>query len=175
MTDDPSAGQDDTPADAPEVMPQGPPVKMNLGFYAALLLIGILVLMVVVLNYPAAKANAGILMTKTNWTLASLADSTGILIPAQSGTGVTAQFDREGRMNGNTGCNGYAATYQTHDYSINISGISQTKMFCHGPGVMEQEMAFLADLPKVSSFRVSESTLKCYDAAGKTVLVFVPG
>jgi heat shock protein HslJ len=147
---------------------------MGRGFYASLGLILLLVLMVVILNYPAAKANAGVMMAGTNWTLQSLVDSTGVLIPAQSGTEVTAQFDREGRMNGNAGCNGYFAAYQTRDYSINITGISQTKMFCHGPGVMEQESAFLADLSEVSSFRVSESSLKFYDAAGKIVLTFVP-
>jgi hypothetical protein len=47
-------------------------------------------------------------------------------------------------------------------------------MFCQGPGVMEQESAFLTDLTRVSLFRVSESSLKFYDAAGKTVLVFGP-
>jgi hypothetical protein len=47
-------------------------------------------------------------------------------------------------------------------------------MGCYDTGIMEQESANLADLSKVSSFRVSESALKFYDAAGKVVLVFVP-
>jgi heat shock protein HslJ len=174
MTDDPGADPDDSSPDAWEIMPQGPPEKMGLSFYAALLLIGVLVLMVVIINYPAARANAGMEMTRVNWTLQSLVDNTGILIPAQTGTEVTALFDREGHASGSAGCNRYTATYQARDYSINISGTSSTKMFCHSPGVMEQEMAFLADLPKVSSFRISESSLKFYDGAGKTVLVFVP-
>jgi heat shock protein HslJ len=174
MTDDSTAGAGDFPDD-PDKSPDKPPEKMGLSFYAALGLIGLLVLMVVVINYPAARANAGMVMTQTTWTLQSLVDSTGILIPAQSGTEVTAVFDREGRMSGNAGCNRYFANYQTRDYSINISGTSSTKMFCNSPGVMEQESAFLGDVSKASSFRVSESSLKFYDAAGKTVIVFVPG
>jgi heat shock protein HslJ len=174
MTDDLPADPDEAVGDDTDNTPAGPPEKMGLLFYASLALIGILVLMVIVLNYPAAQANAGMMMTKTNWTLQSLMDSTGILIPARSGTDVTAMFDREGRMSGNAGCNGYSASYQARDYSINISGTSSTKMFCHGPGVMEQESAFLADLSKASSFRVGDSYLKLYDASGKTVLVFVP-
>jgi hypothetical protein len=39
---------------------------------------------------------------------------------------------------------------------------------------MEQESAFLTDLSLATSFRVSESSLKFYDANGKAVLVFIP-
>ncbi len=175
MADDPGAGPEETVTADQENHPSGPPEKMGPAFYAALALVGCLVLMVVVLNYPAARANAGTMMTQTNWTLQSLTDSTGILIPAQSGTPVTAMFDSGGRMNGNAGCNSYTSAYQTRDYSITISGTSSTKMFCQGPGVMEQESAFLANLNKASSFRVSDSYLKFYDPSGKTVLVFGPG
>jgi len=175
MTDDPPAGPGNEALDDQETTLSGPPEKMGIAFYASLVLIGILVLMVVVLNYPAAQANSGMAITQANWTLQSLMDNTGILIPARSGTEVTAMFDREGRMSGNAGCNWYSAGYQARDYSINITGTASTKMFCHGPGIMEQESAFLADLSKASSFRFSGSSLKFYDASGKTVLVFVPG
>jgi heat shock protein HslJ len=174
MTDDPPAEYGDEAPDDQDTGPSGPPEKMGLAFYASVALIGVLVLMVVILNYPAARANAGTVMTETNWTLQSLMDATGVLIPARSGTGVTARFDREGRMSGSAGCNGYGAQFQTRDYSINITGVSSTLMYCGSPGIMEQESAFLADLSKASSFRVSESSLKFYDARGKTVLAFVP-
>jgi heat shock protein HslJ len=147
---------------------------MGLSFYAAVAFIGLLVLMIVFLNEPAVRANAGRVMTQTNWTLQSYTDVTGIHIPVISGSNVTARFDRDGRVTGSAGCNGYSAAFETLDYSINISGTSSTKMFCQGPGVMEQESAFLTDLTRVSLFRVSESSLKFYDAAGKTVLVFGP-
>jgi heat shock protein HslJ len=173
MTDDPHELPGDTTADDESNPPDIPPEEMSRGFYAGLALIGILLLMILAFNYPAARANAGMEMTRVNWTLESLVDNTGILIPAaQSGTGITAVFDREGHMNGYAGCNRYFATYQTREYSVNISDISSTKMFCQGPGVMQQESAFLADLSKASSFRVSEHALKFYDAAGKPVLTF---
>jgi heat shock protein HslJ len=174
MTDEPPEDSGDIAADDKEATPSGPPEKMGPAFYASLALIGILVLMVVILNYPAAKANAGMELSRSTWTLESLVDSTGIIIPARSGTEVTAQFDREGRISGNAGCNRYGATYQTRDYTINFTDTSSTKMFCPEPGVMDQESAFLADLSAVTSFRVSGSTLKMFNAAGKTVLVFAP-
>jgi heat shock protein HslJ len=168
----PEAG--DSPLGGPDNSPDLPEEKMGLGFYAALALIGLLVLMVVVLNFPAERENAGLTMTRTTWTLQSLVDNTGTLNPARNGTSVTAMFDREGRMSGNAGCNLYTARYQTLEYSINITGMSSTKMVCHGPGVMEQESALLGDISGVVSFRISESSLKFYDATGKTVLIFVP-
>jgi heat shock protein HslJ len=174
MTDDPPADPDTIFQDSPDNAPPAPPQKMGLSFYLTLALIGFLVLMVVFLNEPAARANAGMVMTQTNWTLQSYTDATGIHIPVISGNKVTARFDKDARITGSAGCNWYSAAYQTLDYSINISGNSSTKMFCQGPGVMEQESAFLADLTRVSFFRVSETSLKFYDAAGKTVLVFVP-
>jgi len=174
MTDESPAGAGDSPPGSPDNLADRPPEKMGLGFYASLALIGCLVLMVLVLNYPAARANAGIMMARTNWTLQTYTDAAGSHIPAQSGTEVTAMFGSDGRMTGTSGRNRYFATYTTRDYQISITGIGSTKMFCHGPGIMEQESAFLEDLSETSSFRVSESSLKFYDANGKTVLFFVP-
>jgi heat shock protein HslJ len=174
MTDDPPAGSGDTAINDQETTPSVPPEKMGFAFYAALALIGLLVLMVVFLNYPAARANAGREMTKVNWTLQSYTDATGIHIPVISGSEVTARFGQDGRVTGRSGCNWYAATYTTKDYAINLSFESVTQMLCWDPGIMDQESAFLADLSRASSFRVSESSLKFYDAAGKAVLVFVP-
>jgi heat shock protein HslJ len=173
MTDDPAAGEDDAALNDQETAPSGPPAKRGFSFYAALALIGLLVLMLVFLNEPAAWANAGRVITQANWTLQSSTDTTGIHIPIISGSRVTVRFDKDGTLTGSAGCNRYTAAYQTREYSINISGTSSTKMFCHGPGVMELESAFLAVLPKVSFFRVSKSSLKFYEAFGKTVLVFV--
>jgi heat shock protein HslJ len=172
MTEDPGAG--DIIPDDEETTPSGPPEKMGLSFYAALALIVFLVLMVVFLNYPAVKANAGREMTLTNWTLQSSTGPTGITIPVINGSSVTARFGPDGRMTGRSGCNWYSALYTTRDYTVNLSLESVTSMLCRDPGIMDQETAFLAELSRASSFRVSESSLKFYDASGKTVLVFVP-
>jgi heat shock protein HslJ len=174
MTDESPPGSGDSSPGEPDDSPEVPPEKMGLAFYAALALIGCLVLMVVVLNYPAVKANAGTVMTRTNWTLQSYTDATGIHIPVITGSEVTVRFSPDGRVSGSAGCNLYFSTYTTNDYTITLSGESVTKMYCQEPGIMNQELAFLVDLSKASSFRVSGSSLKFYDDAGKTLLVFVP-
>jgi len=172
MTGDPAPGSCEGSLDDPEAVPAGPPEKMGRSFYAALALIGILVLMVVFLNQPAARANAGTVITETPWALRSYADATGTLVPVISGAEVNADFRRDGTLTGSAGCNRYAASYTTRDYGITVTNTSSTLMFCPGPGIMEQESAFLADLSGSSWFRVSGSSLKFYDASGKPVLVF---
>lgn len=182
MADGKSGMHGDLPENGPENLPVGDmelqsaesPEPVSRTFYLALVLIIVLVLMVVLINYPAAKANAGLALTKSDWALQSLVDNTGILIPALGGSEVTARFESSGNVSGHSGCNQYFATYQTQDYQITINGTGSTLMYCPNSGVMEQESAFLSDLSRSSSFRVSDSTLTIYDAAGKTLLVFVP-
>ena len=174
MADESAGAADDLAETGQEISAEASPEKPGRLFYLALALIVILVLMVVLINYPAAKANAGLTLARTNWTLTSLADRTGILVPAISGSDVTAQFSRAGRMGGRAGCSWYSALYTTKDYSINLTMESVADVKCWDPAVGEQEEEFLADLPAVSSFRVSDSELTFYDASGKTILVFVP-
>jgi heat shock protein HslJ len=175
MTDDPGMlPEPDAASSGEEDGPVGPPEKMNLAFYGALALIGFLVILVVFLNYPGARASAGTVMTATNWTLQSYTDRTGILVPAITGSGVTVRFRPDGSMQGSSGCNQYAAAYTTRDYAITIANATSTLMFCAAPGIMDQESAYLADLPKAVEFRVSDSYLKLYDREGKQVLAFIP-
>ncbi|OPX64613.1 META domain-containing protein [Methanoregula sp. PtaB.Bin085] len=173
MTDDLPAGADDAVSGDEENIPAGQTETMGYGFYAALGLIGILVLLI--LSHPLVlPVDSGLEMTKTNWTLLSYADAGGTLVPVINGSEMTARFDtREGRMSGRSGCNGYSALYTTKSNAITLSREIITDMRCDRPGIMEQESVFLADLSKVSSFRVSGSTLKMYDETGTTVFVFI--
>jgi len=151
-----------------------PPEKPGWGFYAALALVGLLVLMVVFLNYPAQKASAGAIMSRTCWTMQSYTDRTGILVPALTSPAVTAGFGSDGTLTGSGGCNRYTAHYTTKDYTMTISDTASTMMSCAAPGVMDQESAYLADLPRAASFRVDDSSLRIYDAGGRPVIIFVP-
>jgi heat shock protein HslJ len=102
-------------------------------------------------------------------------DTNGILIPVIRGSEVTARFNRsEGRMGGYSGCNWYSALYTINGSAVSMSHEFNTERGCYGAGVMEQESVFLADLSRPTTFSLSGSTLKFYDAAGKTVFVFVP-
>lgn len=149
-----------------------PPQKMDPAFYATLALVGVLILLIVVMNVPGIRASDGITLTRSDWTLQSYADVTRELVPAISGTAVTARFGTYGRLSGSAGCNQYAASYTTRDFAITISPPVVTMMYCKNPGVIQQESAYINDLAKAVELRVSESNLNLYDTTGKPQLVF---
>lgn len=115
---------------------------------------------------PAPEPLAG-----TDWRLDSLysGDAVASVI---SGTAVTALFDDGGRVSGSAGCNRYAGSYTVSGNSLVISSVSSTKMNCHGPGVMQQEDAFLAALQKAKGYSITGNRLTLTDAGGAPLLSF---
>ena len=170
----PEASHDKEPAETESPIPV-PAQPLGLKFYLALALVGLLVLLILFINIPGIRASAGVSMTRTNWTLQSYADSTGILVTVQPGTKITAVFDSDGRVTGSAGCNQYGAAYTVRDYAISISPPVSTKILCSSQFVMQQESDYLNDLSGVAELRISESGLRLFDTSGKPVLVFVKG
>ena len=173
MTDDPLGAPLDpktTEQDKPAVTQ---PQKMGLAFYGALALIGLLVFLIVFVNVPGIRASAGMLLTQNTWTLHSYINTSGVLIPAITGTPITAKFKIDGTVSGSAGCNRYSANYTTGDLAISISQPVMTEMYCENPLVMQQESAYLNNLLKSGEIRVSESNLNLYDKTGIPVLMFV--
>jgi heat shock protein HslJ len=172
MTDKPVEVAWDPEKSQPDNASTNPPQKMDPAFYAALVLVGVLVLLIVVMNVPGIRASAGITLTRSTWTLQSYADATGELVPVISGKQVTARFGSGGTLSGSAGCNQYAATYTTRDFAITISPAATTLMYCENSSVLQQESAYINDLPKAVELRISESNLNLYDNTGKPLLVF---
>jgi heat shock protein HslJ len=146
--------------------------KMGRGFYLALGLVVLLVVLILVLNVPGIRASAGSMMTQDTWTLESYTNASGILIPVMQGPVVTARFGADGSVFGSAGCNRYFGRYSVNEYSITVSNLSATEMYCTQPGIMPQETAYLGDLGNASSFRVGSGYLKMYDRKGNPLLVF---
>ncbi|PUV21412.1 META domain-containing protein [Sphingobacterium athyrii] len=61
----------------------------------------------------------------------------------------------DGKINGNSSCNNYNATFKTNGHQISFGPIMSTKMACEGSG----EATFFSTLEKVNSYDVSENTL----------------
>jgi heat shock protein HslJ len=86
---------------------------------------------------------------------------------------ITAQFDAQGTVSGNAGCNNYTARYQMEDGTLTISEIAVTEMQCIEPeGVMETESAFLQNLGRAATYRIEGDKLTLFDAYGGKLLVF---
>ncbi len=149
------------------------PQPLSRSLIIALGLVGILVLLIIFVNVPGIRASASVSITRSDWILQSYADTSGTLIPLGSGTPVTAIFDSNASVSGSGGCNSYRANYTVRDFSIYVSPPVSTTIFCHDPGVMHRESAYLNDLVQAEELRISESDLILYDGSGKPVLVFV--
>ncbi|MDR2269927.1 MAG: META domain-containing protein [Sphingobacterium sp.] len=67
----------------------------------------------------------------------------------------TMTFHTDGKVNGNSSCNNYNATFKTNGNQISFGPIMSTKMACEGSG----EATFFATLEKVNSYDINENTL----------------
>jgi heat shock protein HslJ len=105
-------------------------------------------------------------LTGVHWILG---DDTGLGVPTD-GVVVTADF-AAGRMSGNSGCNSYSTPYTGSGDSMTLGPVVGTRMACEPTG-SAVESAFLALLPKVKSYKVTESKLELLDVDGKTILTF---
>lgn len=107
----------------------------------------------------------------TTWLLESLAPG-GSLRPALTTAEVTLTFSDDGRVSGNAGCNSFFGQYaSTTDGTLSVSGLGSTKMFCHEPGVMQQEQDFLTALAQAERYEVINGRLTI--TGGNTGLVLV--
>lgn len=61
----------------------------------------------------------------------------------------------DGKVNGNSSCNNYNATFKMDGNKISFGPIMSTKMACEGNG----EAAFFSTLEKVSNYNINENTL----------------
>jgi heat shock protein HslJ len=107
----------------------------------------------------------------TNWTLDSIysGDAVSSVI---AGTTITAVFDGNGSVTGSAGCNRFFASCNVTGSSMTIGPAGSTRMFCNGPGIMQQETAYLASLGRVAAFSLSGDRLNMADANGAPLLSF---
>jgi heat shock protein HslJ len=76
------------------------------------------------------------------------------------GTEVTAEFAVDGTLTGSAGCNTYRATYKAERGAITIDPPTATRKACtEPPGIMEQEHAYLAALPRAAKYSVEGTRL----------------
>jgi heat shock protein HslJ len=77
------------------------------------------------------------------------------------------EFNSEGRVGGNSGCNEISSTYTTDGVKISFGPIIATRMACPGPG----EREFLKALKPEMNFRIENLKLYLLDG-GKEKLQF---
>jgi len=103
------------------------------------------------------------------WILVSYG-SGPIQTPSAADVDTMIEFDSEGRMTGNVGCNGFGGAYEVDGNMITISPIESTLMFCEGL-VGDQELATLTTLQEMTSFELNGNLLTITSADGNSSIV----
>ena len=86
------------------------------------------------------------------------------------GTKITASFADDGSLTGSSGCNTYRTSFTLDRASIQIEQPAGTQKACAEPvGVMDQEAAYLAELPTAASFRLDGASLSLLGVDGAIV------
>ena len=126
------------------------------------LVIGLLVIFV--LTACAGGSSASI---QGGWKLVSYGPPgpTSNQIPAVADVETSINFDSEGGMSGNVGCNGFGGDYTVDGDTITFGPVMSTLMFCDGP-VGGQETATLGVFFETATFSLDGNTLTITSADG---------
>jgi heat shock protein HslJ len=112
----------------------------------------------------------------TRWRVRSYRDpaSSGSLSPVLSGTTLTIEFGRDGKVSGSAGCNTYSSTYVIQGNLLAIILPTATNKLCSEPqGIMEQETTFLALLPAIEGYSIAGNLLTFNNASGQIAMELV--
>ena len=117
----------------------------------------------------AACANSSSPSIQGQWELVSYGPPSG-QISAAPDVETSIEFDSEGNMSGNVGCNGFGGEYTVEGDTITFGPVMSTMMFCEGP-VGEQETGSLAVFQETATFTLDGDTLSITSADGNSAIV----
>jgi len=102
------------------------------------------------------------------WKLISYGPSSS-QTPAAADVETSFEFNSEGRMNGNVGCNGFGGDYTVDGDTITFGPVMSTMMFCEN--VADQESATLAVLQEKTTFVLDGNLLTITSGDGNSSIV----
>jgi len=123
-------------------------------------------LFVLTLAACAGGSSASVVGT---WSLVSYGPADE-LVSAAPDVETSIEFNDQGEVAGNVGCNGFGGEYEVDGETLAFGPIMSTLMFCEGP-VGEQETVTLNVLQESTSFELDGDTLTITSADGSAILV----
>ncbi len=116
---------------------------------------------------PSITALAG-----TRWDVVAYNNGRGGVVSVLAGTRMSANFERDGQVTGNAGCNRYFAGYQQQAQRLTIGMAATTRKFCAEPvGVMQQEALFLEVLRTSATLVLEGNRLELRKTDGALAVV----
>jgi heat shock protein HslJ len=104
-------------------------------------------------------------LTDTEWWVEDI-DGKGVIDMSHT----TLQFQAQGGVAGDTGCNRYRGSAEISGTSISFGPMAGTRKAC-APSLMDQEMKFYQAVSKVMSWEIADTgLLHLKDADGNTLI-----
>ncbi len=115
----------------------------------------------------ASQTGSGGDLTGKVWSLTELAGSSLV-----AGSGISAQFSSDGKVNGSAGCNRYSGSYTVSGNKITFPApLASTMIMCE-QAIMDQETAYLNALGQAKTYTVKSDQLTLFDSAGLNLGVY---
>jgi heat shock protein HslJ len=106
-------------------------------------------------------------LTSKIWLLSELNGKAPI-----TGTGITAEFDQDGKVSGSSGCNNYSTSYTVDGNQLAFGEqMASTLMACPEP-IMEQERDYTQALGDTDTYEISNDELTLKDTNGNELARF---
>ena len=109
----------------------------------------------------------------TRWVLESLG-ANGEDSPVIPGSILTLQFQPNGQVSGNSGCNSFGGSYEVRDSRITFLNLVSTLMACADNAVNQQESQYLQALNSAVAYELAADRLTITYGTGSGRLNFVP-
>ena len=166
---------------APDGTGTGPPepvsmpaASMGRGFWAVMILVGVLILLIIYAQVQGVTRPVPVNLTGTSWLLTYYGNDRGTLVPVINGTEVNIAFglDNGTSLGGYSGCNRYSYAYTVSNYTLVLTKRVTTTMTCGAPGLMQLESTVHARSGEHLRHRFRSGHLFFYDTEDRPLLIF---
>jgi heat shock protein HslJ len=97
----------------------------------------------------------------SSWEVTAYNNGKQAVVGVLEGTALTASFNEDGTLSGNSGCNQYNGAYKINGDEITIGPLASTMMMCSDPAdVMDQETQYLAALQSAAKYQIEGNVLQ---------------
>ena len=141
-------------------------MKSMFGFAVFLLFLAGIAL-VMLQGRQMSIAGGGAELTGVHWRAVSVGDR-----EIAEDSGVFIQFEVDGSVKGNSGCNNFFGSLEKSDSGIGMGQLGSTRKACPGPA-MSLEATFLEAITQTDDIKSGRGTMRLLDSDGDVLAEFV--
>lgn len=98
--------------------------------------------------------------------------ATEVFVVANKNTHLATIHFSQGKVQGNTGCNYFSASYEVNDQELRFGLPRTTRKVCAEDGYMEQEQQYLQALVNTARYELKAGKLNLRDNKGSLMVAF---